>query len=234
MSNYLASKLTTTKPIFKTEFEDGYVVWTVLQWDEFKKLREAQSILGPELSLDIETFVYNKCVLHSSYDRIPDEELTSEEYSIYLKIDRESQLAGIISTIAKQVLDTSGALSAKRILSQINDCRTYVNNIEDQLVSLICQAFPAYKPEEVEKLDWQTVLKRAAQAEQILGIQIQLEDEEQKKKEAAQRFNLDKDIQEVARGLKGNQSQESLKKAGEAFREEQRAKRNAYLAGRGM
>jgi len=201
MKNYLEHKLEENS-IFQTRFDDGgFVVWRPLSWSDFKKYREARNILGNKIDLDIEKSVYEKCVIFSTYDTPPPEEADFNEFELleWLRCSREEQPAGVIPTVVKTIMNISGATTGKRIIQQLNVHRPNIYNIEDHMVILICQAFPAYKPEDVEAMDWQELLKRAAQAEAILGQPIQLHDPEEEARRAAieERKKLNKEINEA-------------------------------------
>ena len=161
--------------VYKTQFDDGFVLWKVLPWRRFKGLRESRLALGGLIDIEIEDAVYEEAVFFSSYDSLPPKDLDSEEYDLFLKTDRDHQPAGIVSTIVKTILLASGVTKGERIFSQLDYQRSLIGNIEDQIVVLICRAFPGYTPEQIDEMDWPTVLKRAAQAEMILmGYSIEL------------------------------------------------------------
>jgi hypothetical protein len=77
--------------------------------------------------------------------------------------------AGIISTIVRLILGFSNPTSLQDIEYEINEIRENTKNIREDMIIKICQAFPAYTPEEVEAMEWKTQLKRLVQAEKILG-----------------------------------------------------------------
>jgi hypothetical protein len=201
--HYLTSKVANSS-LYQTRFDDGYVVWTLLPWSEFKRLREARAIRGPSVDYDLEEFVYNKCVIYSSYDEQPTPDLDEEQQMLFVEDSRLEQRAGIISTVVKTILFFSGVTSPIRAIEQLNQHRSLINNVEDQLTVAICKAFPAYKPEDIENMDWQTVLKRAAQAESILMGRVieppfRIDNgEEERKAVAKQKFDLQKELADLA------------------------------------
>jgi hypothetical protein len=153
--------------------------------------------LHAALPIQIEQAVYAQTVIHSSYDIPPPESLSLEEAQDWVVACRNDQPAGIIPTIVKTVMYMSGAMKGPAIIKQLDSHRPKISNIEDQLVCIVCKAFPAYTPEQVESLNWQTLLKRVAQAEQILGMEpIKLIDHEadHAKMVAEAKFNLQKEI----------------------------------------
>ena len=151
MISYLSEKA-ESPDIYKTDFEDGFVLWRVLPWINFKGFRESRLRVGSGIDLQIEEAVYEKAVFFSSFDRIPPAGLSKEELLEFKKMDRDNQDAGIISTVVKAILSTSGVTKGEQIFAQLDMARSLIGNIEDQICVLICRAFPSYTPEDVERL----------------------------------------------------------------------------------
>ncbi len=153
----------------------GYVTWKPLPWDEVRGLYSVG--LSPEL----EDEIWSRCVIESTF---------SEE-----TLD---EMAGIVSTVINQILAISGYTQDSFIdlfENGMGNARQELStNIFDQMTIVICAAFP-YTPDELEKLPWPVILKRAAQAERIVGgqmpaVPITTRVPEQKVK----RFNLDSEV----------------------------------------
>lgn len=202
--HYLTSKVANTS-LYQTLFDDGYVVWAPLPWSEYKKLREARLIRGASIDIDLEEFVYSKCVIFSSYDEEPPADFEIEDKMLFIEDNRLDQPAGVISTVVKAILYFSGALKADTIIHQLDAQRGAIENIEDQLTVAICKAFPAYTPEDIEKMEWQTVLKRAAQAEAaLMGRMIEppfriVSTDDIEREKHKHRFDIQKEINEVSK-----------------------------------
>ena len=230
MISYLAEK-TQGSTVYKTEFEDGFVLWRIIPWGEFKSLREARLSIGPSIDCDLEESIYRSAVFFSSFDRPPPPELSGAERDLFIRMDRENQDAGIISTVAKAILSASGVTKANKIFSQLDVARSLIGNIEDQMTVLICRAFPSYTPEDVEKMTWPTVLKRASQAEMILmgySIELPIQPASNESPEDNQRQKLDKIISRV-----NTQSEAYLDEdhdADEGSAKEEAAKRRKEIA----
>ena len=191
--DYLTSKISENS-LYQTEFEDGYVIWRLLPWSVFKKYREAASFLGDKAFISIEEEVYTKCVIHSTFDDDIPDGITEEEIPLFLFDSRLYQEAGIMSTVVKCILKYSGANKPLALMEQLDSYRSTVFDIEEQLLVTICRAFPAYKPEEIEQMDWQTILRRATQAEALLmqrEIELPFSLMEDKKKEIPQKKERD-------------------------------------------
>lgn len=81
--------------------------------------------------------------------------------------------AGIISTVVSVVLRLSGnPLQAEedkqRFNLELSLARERLKEVDNTTTMLICKAFPAYTPEEVDSLDWDKRLLRLVQSEEIL------------------------------------------------------------------
>jgi len=234
---YLDYKIESTS-IYRTDFEEGHVVWTPLPWSEYRKYREARDFMGATIDIQLEESIFNKCVLYSSFDEDPPEELSEEEKWRWTEDSRAHQDAGIISSVVKNVLSVSGTLNPNSIIEVISYNRQAVANIEDQLIVFICNAFPAYTPEMVEAMEWATILKRAAQAEMILQTEIQITDPEEERVKAAraQKINIEKEIAEVGAAMGGRSKQDKAmeQQAAADHRKQMGELRGQYLRSRGM
>lgn len=78
------------------------------------------------------------------------------------------QKAGTIQIVVSAVLAHSGPQSADEFNYLLEINRTVAAVPLHEMVSLICQAFPGYKPEDVYALDYSTMLLRLAMAERKL------------------------------------------------------------------
>jgi hypothetical protein len=123
----------------------------------------------------IENEIFKKCVLDP------------------VLVDNIDQLrAGVVSTVSTAILSYSGPQSIDELTTLLNINRNEANQALHQLVSTVCQAFPAYKPEDVYDLEYNIFMLRVAQAEEKLmraglmtepiSIAVPGQDSEKKKK----------------------------------------------------
>ena len=241
--HYLTSKVANTS-LYQTLFDDGYVVWTPLPWSDYKKLREARLIRGASIDIDLEEYVYNRCVIFSSYDVDPPQDLDIEDQMLFIEDCRLDQPAGVVSTVTKAILYFSGALKAETIIQQLDNHRALIDNIEDQLVVSICRAFPSYTPEDIEKMEWQTVLKRAAQAEATLmgrviepPFRIVTEDDIEREKRK-HKIDIQKEIKDMGREWNDIQDPRQAEREMEDLRRERQQQqaqlREQYMREKGI
>ena len=76
--------------------------------------------------------------------------------------------AGIVSAVSNSIMDFSGPRSLNELNLLLEFHRGMSNTILDQIVSIVCQGFPAYTPEMVYAMDYHTLMARLAQAENKL------------------------------------------------------------------
>jgi len=204
---YLSAKI-ANESLYQTVFDEGYVVWKPLNWSTYKRYRDASFRISPFDYLELENKIYEECVIYSSFDDPIPEYVPEEEHEAWIEESRNAQDAGIISSVVKSILRISGCTKPEQAMEQLSLHRETVGFLEDQLVIAICRAFPSYRPEEVEQMEWQTLLKRAAQAEAILGgqtidVPFRIVDPEAERLDMMkkQKLNLDKEIADSHRVL---------------------------------
>lgn len=147
---------TEHKHLYLFQSGQGSVLFTLLPFDK-TKLVERIVKAYPALTTTIEDNIWEECVVeHSFPSRVEDMD------------------AGIVSTITRLIMRLSSPNTIEEIQSDLDKTRENLTDIRDQIVTKICEAFPAYTPEEVEAMDWQTQIKRLAQAEKVLGTEFSL------------------------------------------------------------
>lgn len=135
----------------------GSILFRPLSYDKSqtaKRICDAYPALAPAVEDDI----WKECVIEST---IPE------------TLDQMD--AGLVSTIVRLILRFSNPADLAQIHSDLKEVRENTINIRDEIVLKICQAFPAYTPEDVEAMEWKTQLKRLVQAERILGTTFEFQ-----------------------------------------------------------
>lgn len=146
------------KNLYLFQSGTGSVLFRLLPFD---KTRVAEKITRafPALAPTIEENIWEECVIEHSYPS-----------------NYQDMNAGVVSTVARLIIRLSSPMSIEEIKDDLDATREGLVDIRDQIVTKICEAFPAYKPEDVEKMDWQTQVKRLAQAEKVLGNDFTIND----------------------------------------------------------
>lgn len=134
---------------------NGAALFRLLPLDKYR-LAHRISQKFPALTAEVEDEVWEECVIEHSF------ESSSENLD-----------AGIVSTVSRIIFKLSCPSSMEEINRDIQEVRDNFNDVRDKMVIKICEAFPSYIPDDVEKLDWATLIKRVVQAEQILGTEFQ-------------------------------------------------------------
>jgi hypothetical protein len=134
---------------FLTKFLDGIEVpWKPLSLEEFIQYDRLFSA-GVYPVSQLEDEVFKLCCLDKSLVENIDE------------LD-----AGIVTTTVRQIMEASGPVfGPEQISHDLNLARHYANDFFSQSVTIICQVFPGYKPEDVYALDYPTFMTRLAMAE---------------------------------------------------------------------
>ena len=137
--------------VFRVEFPDGTrIIFRLLDWHRFRVYYELLQ-KGTIPAAVLEDAIYRESVLkHSDIE------------------DMSKLRAGVVSTVSMVVMMMSGPATQDLFNPTLELCRSQVDTLDSQILMIICRAFPAYKPEEIEALPWSTVLMRLAQAERIL------------------------------------------------------------------
>jgi len=137
--------------VYATVLPDGrYIPWKPLPLKDYLEL-EALRAVGTYTQSQLEDEVFRKCVLDE------------------LIVDRMDKLkAGTVSAVAATIFANSGPQSVDELGYIFNANRNLVQGVIHQMVSMICQAFPAYTPDDVYNMDYETMMQRAALAEEKL------------------------------------------------------------------
>ena len=146
--------------LYVTQFEWGAVIWRPLSWSEVD-LYEKLFMAAPGAKAELEEQIFRDCVVEHP---LPEE-------------DFDNWQAGIITTVANQIVKVSSATHPEEFIGRLNRVREEVaGNVLYQIYASIMKVFP-YKMEELIAMPLETLLERLAMAEVILGdkLPIQIE-----------------------------------------------------------
>jgi len=122
--------------------------------------------------LDYNSFVRCKALLERNPVMIPliEEEIfrTCVVDPIYIVDHMFDQKAGTISSIATAIYMTSGPHDINVVNEQFELGRKIVQDVTYNMILHICRAFPAYNPDDLLCMDWQTLVNRFVLAEKLL------------------------------------------------------------------
>lgn len=158
MNSYLDAKC-KYKHLYKFHAVSGdEIVYRLLTWQEYQSYTGAIDS-GLTVSSDIEEEIFKKCVISDIYTDCIDH-----------------LLVGDVLTVVNLILTQSGPQDIDEIDATLDKKREAVYSLNNQIISLICQAFPGYTPDAIEQMDWDTIMERLALAESILISQNILQD----------------------------------------------------------
>ena len=128
------------------------VPWKPLSLKEFIEIDSIRQA-GVYSNGQIEDEIFKKCVLDC------------------VLVDNLDKLkAGTVSTVAGVILSYSSPQTIDELNNFLNIKRAQISeNVFHQMVITICQAFPAYTPDDIYAMDYETVMQRVALAEQKLA-----------------------------------------------------------------
>ncbi len=171
--------LSQHKELYLFELEGYRVLFRLLTWEDFKNF--SHLILQYDSMLyDLEDMIWNVAVIEHNF-------LSGLEY-----IE-----AGVVSSVAQLVLYLSGNLvNSEAAIAKLNEdltiARVGVGLLDSQIKLAICEAFPSYKPEELDKLTWTQILERLAFSEKLLkkDFEFNLKDKNEIKDDSDKVFKM--------------------------------------------
>lgn len=147
---------TEHKHLYLFQGAGGSALFRLLPFDKTKTVERICKAY-PALTPTIEDNIWEECVIEHSFPS-----------------SLEDMNAGLVSTVTRLIMRLSSPSNINEIKEDLEETRSKLTDIRDQIVTKICEAFPAYTPEDVESMDWQTQIKRLAQAEKVLGTEFSL------------------------------------------------------------
>lgn len=143
------------KDLYLFEVESGRALFRLLDLEEYSTIRYILQCY-PRFKTELEDSIWEDCIIeHNFRDNV--------NYASSDTID-----AGIITTLSQLILFLSCPKDIDTMNETLEYARASINDTREQAILVICEAFPSYLPEALEKMSWPTLVKRLAQAEQIL------------------------------------------------------------------
>lgn len=135
----------------------GRAIFHLLDYDSYKTIRYVMQSY-PQFKFDLEDTIWDQCVLEHTFPH-----------------GRDHLEAGLVTTISQSILNLSCPQSIEDINFQLNDARGLVFEAREQAILTICEAFPSYLPETLERMTWPMLVRRLAQAESILKREFEFQ-----------------------------------------------------------
>jgi len=143
------------EPSYIIEIPLGRVLFRTLNCEEYFKFQKVLK-LHPKFKWDIEDEIWEECVLQHS-----------------LPTSRNNLPAGVVTTVARLCLYYSYPTDINGANFLLDRKREDLKEIKEQAILMVCKAFPTYVPEQLEKMNWETLTKRLAQSEALLETEFQ-------------------------------------------------------------
>lgn len=174
--------------IFTTSVKGEEVVFRELTFNEYDKIVEYQNS-EDYTSLDAEDLVIKYAVVYP------------EDFSI------EKLPPGLVSSLAKQIVDLSGFYSARVAKNILDEKRDSSGEVRNLMKAFVLATINSYSPEQLDEMTFSQLAENVALSEKIIEIQqsingieptnvtlqlIDPEEEKIKQQQSAARHNLTK------------------------------------------
>lgn len=137
--------------VYASVISDSMIIpWRVLTMDEFIGYQQLIALNKYPLPV-IQDEIFRKCVVDDYYNKSAD-----------------TLPAGIVGVVVEGIWANSGPSNVHDLTLALNAQRNRAQDVLHQIVSWICQAFPAYKPEDLYAMEYPDLMLRLAQAEDKL------------------------------------------------------------------
>lgn len=143
--------LTEHENVYLFEIEQGRILFRLLPYRDYATFKYILQTY-PKMKWEIEDQIWHQCVVEHTFGFGSD----------YIE-------AGVVTTVANIVLWFSCSKTSDEANVILDASRVSIQDAVQQAVLFVCEAFPSYLPETLEKLTWVNLMKRLAQAEVILN-----------------------------------------------------------------
>ena len=116
----------------------------------------ASRILDPGLYEDI---LLSICLLHPKFDSLQFDE----------------KLAGDVKALTDAIVKISGFSDPDRLIEDIDAARKSLESLDNQIISVICKAFPSITLQDIGKFTYDDIIKYLVLSESILDVKLNIE-----------------------------------------------------------
>jgi len=177
----ISSQILTWKtkhgPIFYIKLNKSEYVFKILTKGEY------ETILGLQEHLKIDTgeIILKECLLYPKYN----------------KRTFDKKLAGEVESLLECIGRTSGFSETEKVLSDLETFRESIGSLENQIIILICKAFPHLTLQDINNFTYEEIMRYIAISEVVLDVKLNIEKPHTNKTGAI-------DFDEENRGLSGD------------------------------
>lgn len=150
------------------ELEESIRIWKEQYGDLFSVEYEVGSFILRSLTIG----EYVKYITDEQTNSADAEEVIVKTALLYpLDLDYDNAPAGLISALAQELVTLSGFNDPITSQQVLDDYRAESARLDNSMKSVILAAMPAYKEEDLDKLNFSDLCHKVVLAEQILAIQ---------------------------------------------------------------
>jgi len=105
------------------------------------------------------------------------EDTLMEQCILYPHVDKhylDNLYAGEFNTISDKILSLSGFSDLESIKSDLEKEREKIKLLDNQIVVIICKAFPHINPSDIDNFDYPTIIHHITLAEELLGTKLEI------------------------------------------------------------
>jgi len=105
------------------------------------------------------------------------EDTLMEQCILYPNIDKQyldNLYAGEFNAISDKILSLSGFSDLESIKSDLEKEREKIKLLDNQIVVIICKAFPHINPSDIDNFDYPTIIHHITLAEELLGTKLEI------------------------------------------------------------
>jgi hypothetical protein len=111
------------------------------------------------LKFDLEDAVLKECLLEPRFNK--------DEF--------DNKLAGEVEDLVKKISESSGFSEMERVEKDLENNRSSLGSLENQIVILICKAFPHLTLEDIDNFTYDELVRHLVIAEAILDVKLNIE-----------------------------------------------------------
>jgi hypothetical protein len=141
--------------VFYIKIVDAEYVFRALTRAEYAALLSAASLA----SVDTSDLLLQECLLYPEY---------SDGFL-------DGKLAGEVETLVERIMVSSGFSETDKVEKDIEDARNSMSTLENQMIILICKAFPHLTLSDINSFTYEELIRYIALSEVILDVKLKIE-----------------------------------------------------------
>jgi hypothetical protein len=113
------------------------------------------------------------------------EDILLEKCILYPDVNKEyldNLYAGEFNALSDIIISLSGFSGVESIKSDLEKEREKISLLDNQIVLIICKAFPHINPSDIDNFDYPTIIHHVTLAEELLGTKLEISKLEDKNK----------------------------------------------------